>query len=170
MLKDTNGRQRVMFRQRGIQCSDRISLRLKMKLLKNHFWFIHLSDQPYCVEITPLSKKGDAISILKNNKVVDTTPRLNDFKVAHRTCFDLFLPNRDIIELRNGGKDGGRISVKLINNGISTQLLFGQNADLTSVFIDGNNNKCRKKKEITPAIKIHDGKIIESECLGSFTY
>ena len=102
--------------------------------------------------------------------MVDTTPRLNNFNEAHRTCFDSFLPSHDIIELRNGGKNGVRISLTLINHGISTQLFFGQNADLTSVVIDGNNNECSELKEITSAIKIHDGRIIQSECIGLFTY
>ena len=102
--------------------------------------------------------------------MVDTTPRLNDFNEAHRTCFDSFLPSRDIIELRNGGKNGVQISVKLINIGTSSQLSFGQNADLTTVKIDGNNNVCSDQKEITSAIRIHVGRIIESECIGSFTY
>ena len=55
----------------------------------------------------------------------DTTPALNDFNETHRTCFDSFLPSHDIIELRNGGEDGVRISLKLVNNGISTKLFFG---------------------------------------------
>ena len=101
--------------------------------------------------------------------MVDTTPRLNDFNDPHRTCFDSFLPSHDIIELRDGGNDGVRISLALIYNGISTQLLFGQNADLTSVVIDENGNECRKQREITSKIKILDGKIIESECTGAFT-
>ena len=100
--------------------------------------------------------------------MVDTTPRLNNFNGAHRTCFDLFFPSHDIIELRNGGTNGVRISVKLVNNG--TQLLFGKNADLTSVVIDGNNEQCSEKNEITSAIRIHDGRIIESACVGTFTY
>ena len=101
--------------------------------------------------------------------MVDTTPRLNDFNEAHRTCFDLFLPSHNVIELRNGGKNGVRISVKLINNGTSSQLFFGQNADLTWVIIDGNGNQCSEQKEITSAIKILDGRIIKSQCIGSFT-
>ena len=100
----------------------------------------------------------------------DTTPRLNDFNDAHRTCFDSFLPSHDIIELRNGGKDGVRISLGMIYNGISTQFFFGQNADLTSVVIDGNNNDCSEQREITSAIKIHDGTITESECTGLLFY
>ena len=102
--------------------------------------------------------------------MVDTTPRLNDFNDAHRTCFDAFLPSHDIIELRNGGLDGVRISLHLIKSGIRTQFFFGQNADLTSVVIDGNKNACGEKNEITSVIKIHDGRIIESECKGSFIY
>ena len=102
--------------------------------------------------------------------MVDTTPRLNDFNQAHRTCFDSFLPSRDIFELRNGGKNGVRVSLKLINNGKDTQLFFGQNADLISVVIDGNNNECSDQKEITSIIRIHDGRIVESECIGTFIY
>ena len=102
--------------------------------------------------------------------MVDTTPRLNDFNEAHRTCFDSFLPTHDIIELRNGGNDGVRISLEVFYNGSSTQLFFGENADLTSVVIDGNNNECSEQNEITSAIKIRDGRILQSECIGSFTY
>ena len=99
--------------------------------------------------MTPHSNKGDEIFILKNHQVVDTTPGFNEFNKAHRSCFDKFLPSHDLIELRNGGKDGVRISLKLVNNGLSTQLFFGQNADLTSIVIDGNNNECSKQNEIT---------------------
>ena len=99
----------------------------------------------------------------------DTTPRLNDFNDAHRTCFDSFLPSHDIIELRNGGTNGVRISLYLINNGSSTQLFFGENANLETVVIDENNNECREKREMTSKIKIHDGRIIESECKGAYT-
>ena len=98
--------------------------------------------------------------------MIDTTPRLSDFNEVHRTCFDLFFPSHDIIELRNGGVNGVRISLDLVYNGSSTQLLFGQNADLTSVVIDGNNNACVEQNEITSAIRIHDGRILESECIG----
>ena len=100
--------------------------------------------------------------------MVDITPRLNNFNEAHRTCFDLFFPSHDTIELRNGGTNGVRISLKLVNNG--TQLFFGKNADLTSVVIDGNNKKCSEKNEIASAIGIRDGRIIKSACVGSFTY
>ena len=142
---------------------------MKILFLENPLRLIYLLDQRYCIEVTPYSNKGDAISILKNDQVVDKTPALNDFNQAHRTCFDLFIPSYEIIELRNGGTDGVRISIKLDNNGFSTQLLFGQNGDLNSVFIDGNNNVCNEQNEITSTIRIHDGKIIQSECLGKFT-
>ena len=98
--------------------------------------------------------------------MVATTPRLNEFIEAHTTCFDLSIPSLDIIELRNGGKNGVRISLNQINNGSSTQFLFGKNADLTSVVIDGNNNDCSEQREITSGIKIHDGRVIKSECTG----
>ena len=102
--------------------------------------------------------------------MVDTTPRFNDFTEAHRTCFNSFLPSHDIIELRNGGNNGVRISVTLINDGITSQLFFGKNADLTSVLIDGNNNRCSANDEFTSSIRIHDGNIIKSKCIGSFTH
>ena len=125
-------------------------------------------DHLYCIEVTPHANKGDEIFILKNHQVIDTTPRLNDFNAAHRTCFNSFLPSDDIIELRNGGNDGVQISIELITNGIKTQLFFGENADLTSVIIDGNNTECGEQIEKTSAIKINDGAIIESECIGLF--
>ena len=102
--------------------------------------------------------------------MVDTTPALNDFTETHRTCFDSFLPSQDIIELRNGGTDGVRISLEVFHDGSSTQLFFGENADKTSVFIDGDNNHCGEQDENTSTIRIYDGRIIESECIGSFTY
>ena len=147
-----------------------VSFRIGIKLLRNQLRLIHLLDRRYCIKVTPHSNKGDEIFILKNDQVVDATPALNDFNQAHSTCFDLFFPNLDIIELRNGGVNGVRISLDLIYNGSSTQLLFGHNADLTSVVIDGNNNACSEQNEITSAIRIHDGRILESECIGSFTY
>ena len=143
-----------------------VSFRIGIKLLRNQLRLIHLSDRRYCIKVTPHSNKGDEIFILKNDHVVDATPALNDFNQAHSTCFDLFFPNLDIIELRNGGVNGVRISLDLIYNGSSTQLLFGHNADLTSVVIDGNNNACSEQNEITSAISIHDERIIKSECIG----
>ena len=102
--------------------------------------------------------------------MVDTTPALNDFTETHRTCFDSFLPSQDIIELRNGGTDGVRISLEVFHDGSSTQLFFGENADKTSVFIDGDNNFCGEQDENTSTIRIYDGRIIESECIGSSTF
>ena len=101
--------------------------------------------------------------------MVSTTPGFDDFNEAHRTCFDLFLPSHDTIELRSGGLNGVRVSLQLIHNEVTSQLFFGQNADLTSVVIDGNNNQCSDQREITSAIRIHDGRILESECIGTFT-
>ena len=122
-------------------------------------------DHRYCIEVIPHSNKGDAISILKNDQVVDTIRDLN-FNEVHRTCFDLFFPSHDMIELRNGGENGFQISLNIINNEKSTPLRFGPNADLTSVFLDVNNNRCSEQIEITSAITIHDGRIIKSECIG----
>ena len=138
--------------------------------MKNNFRFIYLLDHPYCIEVTPHANKGNAISILKNDQVIDTTPSLNNFNEAHQTCFDSFLPSHDIIELRSGGNNGVRISVKLINNGITSQLFFGKNADLTSVWIDGNRNRCSEQKELTSSIRIQNGNIIGSQCIGSLIY
>ena len=125
--------------------------------------------EDYCIVLTPHSNPGDKISILKNNQVVDKTPHESDFNQAHRYCFDSFLPSDDIIELRHGGTNGVRISLGLIYGGISTQLFFGPNADLSSVAIDEDDNKCSETNEVTSKIRIQDGKIIESECLGNFT-
>ena len=129
---------------------------------------MHLSDR-YCIEITPHANKGDAIIILKNDQEVDTTPYLNDFNETHTTCFDSFLPSHDKIELRNGGKNEVRISLKLKNGGNRTELFFGQNADLNSVVIDENENECTKQNEKASTIIIYDERVIQSECLGEFT-
>ena len=132
-----------------------------------------LSDDRYCIVLTPHlspdSNPGDEISIWKNNQLFEKTPDGSNFNQPHRSCFYSFPSSDDIIELRNGGTDGVRISLGLIYGGISTQLFFGPNADLFSVVIDKNNNECSEKNEITSKIRIQDGKIIESECLGNFT-
>ena len=59
---------------------------------------------------------------------------------------------------------------EVFHDASSTQLFFGENAVLTAVFIDGNNNYCSEQDESTSTIRIYDGRIIESECIGSFTY
>ena len=61
--------------------------------MKNHFWFIRHLNNRFCLKVILHSNKGDAISILTNDQVVDTTPRLNNFTETHRTCFDSFFPS-----------------------------------------------------------------------------
>lgn len=73
----------------------------------------------------------------------------------------------DIFEIRNGGNDSSMISVNLINAGVSTSLLFGYNADQTEVWIDKEHTSCTPT-EHAPAIRIRNGAVIESGCIGKF--
>ena len=76
----------------------------------------------------------------------------------------------DIIELRNGGNHGLTISVNLINGRVNTQLLFGKDADMTCLKIDGDHNGCWEdyRYEKAGAIKIQNGIITKSACVGMF--
>ena len=74
----------------------------------------------------------------------------------------------DVIELRNGGPDGVLISINLINARVKTQLRFGLNADLTRIFIDGDDFKCDQGLEQAYAIRIQNKRIIHSACIGEF--
>ena len=123
----------------------------------------------YCIEIIPdPSDPGNGISILKNGKVVDTTPAQKNFVETHTTCFDSFDSQNDIIELRNGGNHGLTISVNLIIGRVNTQLLFGKDADMTWLKIDGDHNGCREDYEKAGLIKIQNGIIAKSACVGVF--
>ena len=113
---------------------------------------------------------GSAISILKNDQIVDITPAYDDFVNTHKSCFDFFDAKNDIIELRNGGNDRVAFQVNLIDAGVRTQLRFAKNADRTTIHMAGDEDWCYEKWESTPAIKIQDGKIIESACISKSQY
>ena len=57
--------------------------------------------------------EGNAITILLNDQVVDTTPAFEDFVETYKTCFDSFDYENDIIELRNEGYHYARIAIYL---------------------------------------------------------
>ena len=104
---------------------------------------------------------------MRNDQVVDITPGLPNFKTSHKICFENFDQQNDILELRHsGGNDGVTISVNLIYQGVTSQLLFGLKADLTWIKIDGDGLKCKKDVEAAYTLRILNGKIIESECIG----
>ena len=125
-----------------------------------------------CIKIIPISGSssdyGDAIAILRNDEVVDTTPAYTAFSNAHETCFESFDIKNDIFELRNGGADAVKISVILTRGGMTTQLMFGLNEDLTEIWINGNLMNCGGGYETTPSIKIQNGIIVRSACKGEF--
>ena len=79
--------------------------------------------------------------------------------------------NRDkcCLNPANGGNHGLTISVNLINGRLNTQLLFGQNADMTLLRIDGDHNGCREDYEKAGFIKIQNGIITKSACIGSIS-
>jgi len=131
------------------------------------------------MEIVPGANKGNAISIVKNHEIFDITPSHDNFINTHETCFYSLDIENDIIELHNGGNDGVEISVNLIFNGMTTQLLFGPNAESTRTAIDGNGFRCKSAEEmkseglgddslseISQFIRIQNGKIIQSACTG----
>ena len=125
------------------------------------------SDRTYCIEVIPQGNEGNSILILRNDQVVDITPGLPNFKTSHKICFENFDQQNDILELRHsGGNDGVTISVNLIYQGVTSQLLFGLKADLTWIKIDGDGLKCKKDVEAAYTLRILNGKIIESECIG----
>ena len=107
--------------------------------------------------------------ILQNDQVVDLTPGLSNFANNHKFCFENFDLQNDIFELRHsGGNNGVTISVNLIYQGETSQLLFGLQADLTWIKIDGDGLKCKKDVEAAYTLRVQNGKIIESECIGLF--
>ena len=123
----------------------------------------------YCIELIPdPSNPGDAISIVKNGHVFDITPAQKDFVETHRTCFDSFDVENDVIELQNGGIHSVTISVNLINGKVTKQLLFGKDADMTWLKIDGDHSGCREDSEKAGVIKIQNGIITKSACVGMF--
>ena len=59
-------------------------------LVQLSIYNIYLLDHPHCIEVTPHANKGNAISILKNDQVIDTTPSLNNFNEAHQLVLIYF--------------------------------------------------------------------------------
>ena len=55
--------------------------------------------------------------------------------------------------------------MKIINEGIPTKLKFGKNRDLELITISSTNAKCDGNFEISRAVFIQNGEIIESECV-----
>ena len=122
----------------------------------------------YCIELIPdPGNPGDAISILKNGQVVDITPEQKDFVETHKTCFDSFDVKNDIIELQNGGIHSVTISVNLINGEVTKQLLFGKHANMNWLFID-TGEWCREQDEKASVVRIQNGIITKSACVGMF--
>ena len=103
---------------------------------------------------------------MKNGKVVSTIPALSEFDKAETFCFELFDVEKDIIELRSTGKNGREISINLIDGGVTRQLLFGPNADKPWIYIDDNQIQCTSDEESTNVLKIKNGIIIQSACIG----
>ena len=117
----------------------------------------------------PRGNRGEPVAILKNEKIVDTTPAFDDFVGSHVTCFDSFDLKHDIFELRNGGTDGVSLAINLLHKGVSTSLKFGLNGGLTKITIDGNQLHCREDSEAASAIRIQNGNVIASECIGELS-
>ena len=141
-----------------------------MRCIINYFFFRPYLGQQYCIQINSgqntqdKTRKGHAVSIFKNGKIVDKTPSFSRFEGSHVNCFDSFDAVNDILVLRSGGWDAVAISVNLIHNGTTTRLRFGENENLKEMSMD-NFNKCSVNKEVADAIKIQNGVIIESPCV-----
>ena len=107
---------------------------------------------------------------MKNEEVISTIPALSEFDKPQTICFNLLDVEKDIIELRSTGNNGREISINLIDGGVTTQLLFGSNADEPWIYIDGNLIQCTsdgpEDEESTNVLKIQNGIIIQSACIG----
>ena len=83
----------------------------------------------------------------------------------------------DIFEIRHaGGNDGTSIHVSIIDEETREDLLFGQNADIDFIIIDGPLDSsgrgldgffCNDDSEATFSLKIQNRNIIESQCISS---
>ena len=112
---------------------------------------------------------------MRNGVVAGSIPSKPDFTETRKFYFGDFDFKNDIIELRhNGGNDGTTIHVDLIDQGVSTRLLFGSNADIDWIRLDSDFSDpqfqydgwfCTATREGAYAIKIQNGIIIESECI-----
>ena len=128
---------------------------------------------PYCIEVIPEGNGGDEILILQNDQVRLTIPPHPNFTETQTVCFDSFDLENDVFEIRhnhgpNGPHDGVSIHVNLNYRDVTTQLLFGQNADLDHIILDSSFNDgwwCRPDSEATGTVKIQNSAIIESICV-----
>ena len=123
------------------------------------------SGQQYCLEITQRTNKGDAISILKNEEIVDIIPAYRTNGAIHMKCFDTFDVENDILEFRPTGSNGVSISINLNNDGTITQLLFGYHGSIDWIELDINGLRCDDDSEVTNLVKIQNGQVIESNCV-----
>ena len=127
-------------------------------------YFFYLGQQ-YCLEITQRNNKGAAISILKNDQVVDIIPAQRTKGAIHMKCFDTFDVENDILELRPKGTDGVDISVNLNNNGTITKLLFGPDGSMDWIELDTSHARCTQgESESSQFVKIQNGHVIKSQC------
>ena len=116
--------------------------------------------QQYCIEIIDsVHYPADGLLILKNGQVVDTVPTRDNNVETHETCFDSFDEENDTIEIRG---EKGRISINLIKKGVKTKLL----ANGHTIIMNRDRLECGPVVEYAPAVKIKDGKVIQSGCIG----
>ena len=112
---------------------------------------------------------------MKNGVIASAIPSKPYFTSTQTICWNAFDFENDIVEIRhNGPNDGVRIRVNLIYEGVSTKLLFGKKGTTLWITLDtgpissdsdaSNGLYCQAAKEAAHAIKIQNGKIIESEC------
>ena len=133
------------------------------------------------MEIVPGADKGDEIAILKNHELFAITPSHDFFINTHETCFYSIDIENDIIELQYRGADAVQISINLINEDVTTQLLFGPKAKSTWTAIGKFGIRCKSAEEmrlestgvvrvgeVSRFIRIQNGKIIQSACTGKF--
>ena len=134
----------------------------------------------FCIELIPQGNEGDGILILKNGVVAKSISSKPYFTSTVTICWNAFDFENDVVEIRhNGGEDGVSIHVNLIYEGVSTKLLFGSNANIDWITLDSgpissspkasDGLYCQAAKEAAYAIKIQNGKIIESECKPDIT-
>ena len=122
------------------------------------------SGQQYCLEIRQRTNSGDAISILKNEEIVDIIPAHRTNGAIHKKCFDTFDVENDILEFRPTGSNGVSISINLNNDGTITQLLFGRDGNMDWIEIDTNYPRCDEDHESAQLLKIKNGHVIQSHC------
>ena len=126
-------------------------------------------------DIIPMANKGEKFSLLRSGVFIKTIPE--NFASTIRTCFDYFDFKNEILTLYfNGFGVGVHIHVDLINEGVTTRLLFGSNAEVDYISLDSTYNTgaygenglyCLTTREATDVLKIQNGKIIESECINT---